>query len=153
MSNLKVIEVRDGHLPEGISGKDLSGPIVLMTNGKLPEGVSEQHLSDIGATVLSVRSGDKLPVFIAESESGHLQSVAEEKLKKLGIIVVDDAVIAAGKAEIERQFAMRADKPSAVQIEEYLAWVERLIEIQEKRLMELKEFGDELRQLLASKKE
>ena len=40
MSNLKVIEIRDGRLPEGISGKDLTGPIVLMTDGKLPEGVS-----------------------------------------------------------------------------------------------------------------
>ena len=32
-----VIEVWDGRLPEGISGKDITGPIVLMTDRKLPE--------------------------------------------------------------------------------------------------------------------
>ena len=115
MSNLKVIEIREGCLPEGISGKDLTGPIVLMTDGKLPEGVSEQHLSDIGATVLSVRSGDKLPIFIAESDKQQsLQmGVAEEKLSEAGSIVVDDAVIAAGKAEVERSLEQRSEKTSS----------------------------------------
>lgn len=104
MSNLKVIEVRDGCLPEGISGKDITGPIVLMTDGKLPEWASEQYLSDIGATVLSVRSGDKLPMFITEStKQKYLEmGISEAQLEEAGYIVVDDAVVVAGKAEVQR---------------------------------------------------
>ena len=58
--NLKVIEVRDARLLAGISSKDITGLITLMTDGKLPEWTTEQELCDIGATVFSVRSGDKL---------------------------------------------------------------------------------------------
>ena len=96
---MNIIEVRDGQLPEGVSGKDLTGPIVLMVDGELPEGVSKQHLRDIGATIFSVKSGEALPVIITESTKQRVISlgVSEESLNERGFLVVDDAVIAAGK--------------------------------------------------------
>lgn len=131
---LKIIEIRDGHLPAGISGKDITGPIVLMEDGKLPEGMTEQHLAEMGATVLSIKSSDKLPYFLPEShKQQYLQmGVSEEKLNEMGFVIIDDAVVAAGSAEVERmlkgQLPKSLESSSTHEIEQQLVEVKKRID-------------------------
>lgn len=103
-SKLRVIEVKGGRLPIGMSGKDITGPIVLMTDGKFPATFSEEYLIKINATVLSVKSGEELPRIITQSQKQQFLQwgISEEKVEKAGYIIVNDEVITRGKAEIDR---------------------------------------------------
>ncbi len=101
---LRVIEVKEGRLPLGVSGRDLTGPIVLMEDGKLPPGLSEEHLITINATVLAVKRGEALPRIITNAQQRqYLQwGISKEKLEEVGYIIVDDSVIERGQLETEQ---------------------------------------------------
>lgn len=148
---LRVIEVKDGRLPEGISGKDITGPIVLMTDGKLPADFSEEYLIQINATILSVKTGEDLPRVIPQSvKQQFLQSgISEEKLEKAGYIIIEDEVVKKGAVE-----AARIGREKAKVL--YEAIEQELIRVREegkdvKRIQVLQEIKDGLETLLDEK--
>ena len=148
MPRLKVIELRDGRPPAEVSGKDITWPIVFMIDGKLPEGLSEQELVDRGATVLSFRSDEPPPRIITESIRQKFadMGISVEKLAESGTMVVDDAVIAAGKTHVDRQIQARLAELSAAEIERQIRWFDKQITLLEEQLLGLRQLRDNLRQ-------
>ena len=150
---LRVIEVKDGRLPPGVSSKDLTGPIVLMEDGKLPPGLSEDRLIEIGATVLAVKSGETFPCIITQTQKRqYLQwGISEEKLKEAGFIVVDNDVIDRGRVETERVIAEKAKALSEEAMLQLLTRIKGEIKEFEERLAALQQLKGYLEKLLSEK--
>jgi hypothetical protein len=151
---LRVIEVKDGQLPPGINGEDITGPIVLMEDGKLPPGVSEDHLIEIGATVLAVKSGEPLPLFISETNRlMYLEwGISEGMLEQAGYIPMSDAVVEKGRADTERIIAAKVRSASEEDIVEHLAGLTREIKRVEELLATLRRWKSDYEKLLAEKR-
>lgn len=138
---LHLIEVKGGRLPEGVSGKDLTGPLVLMTDGQLPAGWSEARLAQIGATVLAVQSGDEPPLFLTRSHAQHFlqRGVSEAQLEKAGFILIADEVVTRGQAEAERAIISTVKDFSKETIQQELMRRQKEIQDLEERLQAIQQ--------------
>ncbi|HAL62114.1 MAG TPA: hypothetical protein DCP08_06880 [Chloroflexi bacterium] len=160
MGGLKIFEIKNGRLPEGVTGKDITGPIVLMKDGELPPGVTEADLEIIGATVLSLEGDESPPIFIGESDRLRLiepglfsSEITDAFLLEKGIVVVDDSVLERSTEHVEREIREAAKELTGKDIKEQLSWVTRRIGQLEQILLHFRRMRDELERLLEERQE
>jgi hypothetical protein len=160
MGGLKIFEIENGHLPEGVTGKDITGPIVLMRDGELPPGVTKADLEIIGATVLSLEGDESPPIFIGESDRLRLiqegvfsPEITNEFLSEKGIVVVDDRVLKRSTEYVEMQIRETAEELTEKEIKEQLSWVTRRIGQLEQILLHFGRMREELERLLEERRE
>ena len=160
MGGLKIFEIKNGHLPEGVTGKDITGPIVLMRDGELPPGVTEADLEIIGATVLSLKGDESPPIFIGESDRLRLiqegvfsPEITNEFLLEKGIVVVDARVLERSTEHVEMPIREAAEELTEKEIKERLSWVTRRIGQLEQILLHFGRMREELERLLEERRE
>ncbi len=160
MGGLKIFEIKHSHLSGGVTGKDITGPIVLMRDGELPPGVTEADLEIIGATVLSLKGDESLPIFIGESDRLRLiqegvfsPEITNEFLLEKGIVVVDDRVLERSAEYVEMPIREAAEELTEKEIKEQLSWVTRRIGQLEQILLHFGRMREELERLLEERRE
>ena len=160
MSRLKIFGIKEGRLPKGVTGKDITGPIVLMRDGELPPGVTEADLEIIGATVLSLKGDESPPIFIRESDRLRLvqegvfsPEITNEFLLEKGIVVVDDSVLERSTEHVEMRIREAAKELTEEEIKQQLSWVTRRVGQLEQILLGFRGMRDELERLLEERQE